>query len=147
MKEKAMTEDNLIQHSKKWDRTGILVATLCLIHCLAFPLLVVLLPATKSIFHNEIFELIIFSLGIVVGSISFFTSYKKHGIIQPMFIGLIGVGFLMMSLASSFTHSHSETQFSYYTILGGTLLIIGHLWNIRACACYCEKTCEHNHHH
>lgn len=141
-----MTDHSLIQHSKKWDRTGIFVASLCLVHCLALPFLVALIPTTEFLHSSLWIEFVVLTLGVLVGSISFFTSYKKHKMLQPMFVGLLGVAFLMYSLFDSRMHS-LQSGIHWSTVIGGSLLIAGHLWNIRACSCYCDKTCDHDHSH
>ena len=145
MKKGVMTDNSLIQHSKKWDRTGIFVATLCLIHCLALPLLLALIPTTQFLHSTLWIEFTVLSLGVLIGSISFFTSYKKHKMLQPMFVGFIGICFLLFSLIDSHTHG-LRSGLHWSTIIGGSFLIAGHLWNIRACSCYCDKTCDHDHH-
>ena len=157
-----MDKSQLLKHSRTWDRTGVAIATLCLIHCLAFPILIMLVPATQTLFNSPILEGTILGMGIVVGSISFWTSYRRHKKIYPMVLGVLGIILLLSHLVVFRTdpviHSmnHETTDWnslwSHLTIeplmvLGGALLIIGHLWNIRACHCFCDTACDHDHHH
>ena len=158
-----MNDSQLIHHSKTWDRSGVIIAGLCLAHCLAFPFIIAAIPATRVYFNNPIFEVTILSLGVIVGSISFHTSYKKHRKIYPMILGILGVAFLFANLfilpLSDGGHTHhvlsEHESFSFgnldpLMILGGLFLILGHIWNIHACHCFCDKSChspEHEHQH
>ena len=146
-----MDNNQLLKHSRKWDRTGVVVASLCLIHCLAFPLLIVMLPATRAFLDSKVLEFFILSAGISVGIVSFYTSYQQHRKIYPMVLGAAGVVFLTASLFGDplgITHSHSHVfgVIDPFMILGGLCLIGGHIWNIHACHCFCDRTCAHEEH-
>ncbi len=147
-----MNDPQLIHHSKTWDRTGVFVASLCLLHCLAFPFFIAALPATRAFFANAWLEGTILVLGIIVGSISFYTSYKKHRKIYPTLLGLLGVIFLFSNLflfPGSYGHAHDSSFIQHIDplmILGGSFLIAGHLWNIHACHCFCDTSCDHEEH-
>lgn len=151
-----MDNNELLHHSKTWDRSGVFVATLCLIHCLGLPFLVALLPTTRVLFDSRIFEIIVLGLGISVGSISFFTTYKKHRNIFPMLLGFFGVACLVTNLVlinRGSAHHHNidlspnlhSLQVDPLMIMGGIFLIAGHIWNIHACHCFCDKSCGHQH--
>lgn len=145
-----VTDPQFLKHSKIWDRTGIAIASLCLVHCILFPFLILLLPATRGVLQNPIIEGVVLFLGILVGSISFTTSYRKHRNHYPMMLGLSGVALLTLSL---FVFMESNVHFDFrgltfdpFLMLGGLLLIIGHAWNLHACHCFCEKDCSHLEH-
>ena len=151
-------DPQLLHHSKTWDRTGVIIAGLCLVHCLAFPFIIAALPVTRLYFDNPYIEITILSLGIIVGSISFFTSYKKHRKIYPMLLGALGIGFLFSNLfILPFRKGHVHYIFSEgqslslenvdpLMIIGGLFLIAGHIWNIHACHCFCDNSCHHQEH-
>lgn len=146
-----MDNSQLLKHSKTWDRTGMVVAILCIIHCALFPLLFVLLPATRAYFDSLIIESAILFLGIFIGSISFTTSYRKHGKPGPLMMGLSGVAFLTIDL---FVLSGDQGHVDLFglegihplMILGGVLLVGGHAWNLHECHCFCDKSCDHEEH-
>ena len=125
-----MSENSLIQHSKKWDRSGIIVSSLCLSHCLALPFIMIALPVSFEFLENEWIEVGLFSMGIFIGSYSFVTSFNRHRRLQPMLVGATGVAFLCWSLYSGLV---LEVHSFYYSIVGGALLVAGHIWNIKAC--------------
>lgn len=147
-----MNQHHLIEHSRKWDRTGVVVAAICLVHCLAFPLLVLLIPTTETLLNNPIVEATLLVSAILVGSISFFTSYQTHKKVGPLILGTLGVGLMVLSLFSDLEHGHSDfdslvDRLNLLMMLGGALLITGHLWNIYACHCFCDTGCKHEEHH
>lgn len=147
----AMDDKQLIKHSKFWDRAGIFVASLCLVHCLLFPFIILLLPAARQLFANPILEGVILFLGISVGSISFMTTYKKHRKPYPIMIGLTGVALLSLNLfVFAEGEAHTEVLGGFILdplmIIGGAFLIIGHAWNIHACHCFCDTRCAHGQH-
>ena len=153
-----MCVDNsqLLKHSKTWDRTGVFVASLCLIHCLATPFVAMTLPSISSFFENIWLEATILILGVTIGSASFYTSFRKHHQWGPMIIGTLGVLLMLGNLvhmATAGDHHHEEEMYHLFgtpieplIILGGFLLIVGHLWNIRECHCFCEHDCAHESH-
>lgn len=147
-----VNNSQFLRHSKFWDRTGMFVAGLCIVHCLLFPFLLIALPASRELFHSPILEGVILLAGIIAGSISFTTSYKKHRLPYPMMIGLTGVALLAINLFV-FTEDKTHVDLSGgpiavapLMILGGILLVAGHAWNLHACHCFCDKSCDHDHH-
>ena len=151
-----MKPNPLLHHSKSWDRTGVLIASLCLLHCLALPLLVGLTPAAHHFLNTPILEALILISGILVGSASFWTSYKKHRQWGPMGLGLIGISFLSWGLISDIHrpgHSAPIHDLSSFIstleipmLLGGLFMIGGHLWNQYVCHCFCDSGCSHHKH-
>ena len=151
-----MDNSELLQHSKKWDRTGIVVSSLCLIHCLGLPFIVAVIPALHSLLENPLIEVTIFSLAILIGAISFLTSYKQHKKVQPMIIGLIGIVFLLTNLYQEMISDHHEHThhledgflniINPFMVIGGLLLVSGHIWNLYACHCFCDQSCSHEEH-
>lgn len=126
------------------------VAGLCVVHCILFPFLIILLPASRGFLHNPVLEGVILFSGIIIGSISFTTSYRKHRKPWPMMLGLSGVALLTFSL---FVYIDSDAHFEIFEfpvdpfmVLGGIMLIGGHAWNLHACHCFCDKTCHHEEH-
>lgn len=156
MKNTSVDNSELLKHSKTWDRTGVFVAALCLVHCLALPFIMAAMPATRAFFDSIVLELVILFLGVVIGTISFITSFKKHRKFGPMILGALGVFFLVANLGIirwTAEHSHflgtsfrvNELEIDPLMILGGIFLVAGHMWNIHACHCFCDADCGHEH--
>ena len=129
-----------------------ILAILCILHCLLFPVLVALLPATRVVFNSIILEISILFFGILIGSISFITSFKKHRKPGPLALGFTGVLFLgidlfVLSGDKGHIDFHGLSDIHPLMIAGGLALIAGHAWNLHACHCFCDKACSHEEHH
>lgn len=144
-----MNGQELIQHSKRWDRTGLVIASLCLVHCLTLPVIVSMMPAARVYLSSTWIEGAILLAGILVGSISFLLSFQKHRQKYPILLGTLGVSLLVWSLFGGIGHLHigSTLLLSHFDPLmvgGGAFLIAGHFGNIHACHCFCDKGCKHH---
>lgn len=102
------------------DVLGISSATLCLIHCLIFPLITII-PIGLS--HNHWIDLVFASLGIyaLIGILNSKTpSYIK-------FILILSMGLILTSIIYTII-THQHTILLYF---GGIGMIIGHLLNFK----------------
>jgi hypothetical protein len=102
------------------DVLGISSATLCLIHCLIFPLITII-PIGLS--HNHWVDLVFAGIGVyaIVGILKSKTSkYIKFILSLSMSLILISV------LYTIITHHHTKLLY-----LGGIGMIIGHLLNFK----------------
>jgi hypothetical protein len=146
-----MDNSELLNHSKKWDRSGIVVSTLCLIHCLALPFLFAFIPTFNELHKNPILEIILLLIAIIVGCVSFITSYKKHRMIQPLLLGFFGIFLLVANLSFDILNPDDHMVLHRFLvnplmIFGGLCLFFGHMWNIHACHCFCDRDCSHEEH-
>lgn len=110
-----------------WDSLGIGLAGLCLVHCLASAIILTILASAGGIlFHPAIHEIgMVFA--VILGAIAMLSGFRRHGYIMPLAIGSVGLGMMMGAL--SMPHGGSEIL---YTILGITVLALGHDLNYRA---------------
>lgn len=100
-----------------WDILGISSATICLMHCLIFPIITIL---PLGISHNPLIDLLFVSIG-------FFAVVK---IIKKS--DLLICSILILSLTLVFTSILIEIAFDIHTYLiyiGGIGMIIGHFIN------------------
>ena len=136
-----MKKNQLARHSKIWDRSGILVTFVCLLHCLALPLLITAIPFGHNILRSHWLETLLLCLGVLFGSMSFLASYRQHHKLGPFLVGASGMILLIVNLTGGFfSHFvfHAEMpELEALVIAGGCLLICGHLWNMYACHCFC----------
>jgi hypothetical protein len=105
--------------TKAYDILGISSATLCLIHCVVFPLLTVI-PFGLS--HNPYIDLLFALLGLWAVLRVVKTASKSVTIVLLVSVTLIFVSVLM----DIFYHFHSNLIF-----IGGIGMVIGHLINFR----------------
>ena len=123
----------------KWDRIGIGVSGLCLIHCLALPLLLTFAPFVQLISDwHQPFHIGIFILAAPVAFISLRQGYRHHKKKLILLLGGLGCGLIFSNLLidlSADTHLHTEelTLSLLMNVAGGLLLASAHLLNIKLC--------------
>ena len=120
----------------RWDKLGIFASGLCLVHCLALPLLLPLLPALALIPHSGMHALLLIPV-IALSALAVVPGYRHHR--SRRVVGLAAAGVLLCSTAVL-----AEALFGLegwdmpLTVAGGMLLVSGHLSNLRlsrlACA-------------
>ena len=104
------------------DRTGILSASVCLIHCLVTPFIIMLFAASEFWHFGEY----------IFAAISFFAVYQASKNKPGKFIAVIlWVSCVILITAIMIKSTFEQAQ--YFTYLGGFGLISGHLLNIRNC--------------
>lgn len=123
-----------------WDRLGIGLSTLCLIHCLALPVVVSLLPMVPvpEVIHewsHPVLAVVI--LPTVVQAIRRSVHDRR---IHLFLIGGFGVILAGWAIGHSVLGFVAETLF---TLAGSVLLIVGHVLNYRH-----HRVCKnHQHQH
>ncbi|MBB6425304.1 MerC domain-containing protein [Sphingopyxis sp. JAI128] len=101
---------------------------LCLMHCLALPLLLVLLPTAADAFvRSEAFHYVAVGLAAPFALLAFALGFRRHGEVRPALFGAAGIGCLLVALFPGIDHGASIA----ITITGSLLLIAGHLINWR----------------
>ncbi len=110
------------------DKLGICVSTLCAIHCLITPLILMLLPfAGLAFLEAEGFEISILAFSLFLAISSFAVSYfKKHRNAMPMILG--GIGFNLFILGKVVSMEEAEIILS---ILGGIFVTWAHFKNMK----------------
>ena len=125
--------------SKIWDKVGICASGLCLVHCLATPVILLIFPTFKLAFleHHAIHEV----LGVLVVSsvlIAVYPQCRKHGHKDIIGFALGGVLFILAGVF--FGHDLGEELEHGLTIVGSILLLTAHVKNIKVRHGKCETT-------
>lgn len=117
-----------------WDKFGICLSSICLIHCIFLPLFLVISPHILSHNHeyveNEFFHQLIIILILVGALFAFIPAYKIHKKKLPMVLFLIGLTLIIIS--SFLDHNVS------LSILSSIFIIFAHIKNKDHC-----KKCSH----
>jgi hypothetical protein len=113
------------------DAAGAALSSLCLIHCLALPLLALLMPAAAAAgghSHGDdlLLHLLLVGIALPVSLVAFRRGLRLHGRTGPLMLGLSG--FALM-LAGAFAHGVSVQAL---TLAGGLMVAGAHLFNWRA---------------
>lgn len=112
-----------------WDGAAIGASALCLIHCLALPVLIALLPALADLLAvPESFHLAALAFAVPASAVALGTGYRRHGMLLPAAIGVMGLGLLGWGALGG----HAVATETGLSVLGSILLAAGHVWNWRA---------------
>lgn len=111
----------------KWDGLGLGIAGLCLVHCLATSVILVVLASAGGVLVDPIIHEVGLVFAIGFGVIALGKGLWDHGFVMPAAIGALGIGVM----AGALTLPHGGIEI-FYTILGVGLLALGHDLNHRA---------------
>jgi len=123
------------------DKFAVSLSLLCAIHCLALPVMLVLLPSLTALqLDNEAFH---HWMIVAVLPISFYAltmGCKKHKRYSLLFLGFTGLTLLVLAvlLGEDITGEYGEKTL---TLFGAILISSGHYWNFRLCQQHINCCC------
>ncbi|KTE16972.1 MerC domain-containing protein [Sphingopyxis sp. H115] len=101
---------------------------LCLVHCLALPLLLLALPMIAgAFFESEMFHIVAAALVVPAAGLAFVLGYRRHRALFPALLGSTGVACIVGALFPVL----AEPAAAAVTAIGSLLLIAGHVVNWR----------------
>ena len=119
-----------LSQAKPWDLAGIGASLLCIVHCVATPLLVVAVPALEILERQTHAA---FALSILcIGLLAFVPGYRRHRRWAVVLLGLVGFGLLSAGVVVPEGAMSEEAEVAL-TVLGGATLITAHLRNAYFC--------------
>jgi len=129
--EKRRAHGTLHGHANVIESAAVSASLLCLAHCVALPLFILLLPGAIGLFaSSEAFHYV--ALGLVLPSAlaAFGVGFLQHRLWLPVLFGVAGVGCLIVALSPGLARG-AET---WITVAGSLFLVTGHVmnWRMRA---------------
>ena len=122
------------------DKLAIGLSLACMIHCLALPALLVLLPSLTALqLDNEAFHFWLVFAVIPTSAYAITLGCKQHKRYQ-LFV-LCGTGLAMLIAALMLEERIGEAGEQVLTLLGSGLIVIGHWLNYRLCRLQSQKDC------
>lgn len=112
-----------------WDRIGISTSILCVVHCLATPVLVIFLPLAGSSLAHDWFHEIIIAIVVPVALWALWNGYRIHR--HNSMLWYAGFGFLFIAMSVALGHDHDLIE-KAFMIAAGLLLGYAHFLNLRA---------------
>jgi hypothetical protein len=106
------------------DRIAIALSGLCMVHCLATAVLLGLLASAGGFLGSPIIHEVGLTMAMILGAIALGKGVIEHGFIMPLAVGSLGLG--VMAGALSLPHGGNE---AFYTVLGVSILALGHRLN------------------
>lgn len=115
------------------DKLAISFSMICVVHCLAFPLLVALLPSIAILpFEPEAFHFWMVMVVIPTSMYALTLGCKKHKHFSLLAYGAVGLASL--TVAVLFGESHlGEFGEKLLTVIGAVLIAFTHLKNFKLC--------------
>lgn len=115
------------------DKAAISLSGLCLVHCLALPMLVAFYPVAFVLaLSEEFFHWVMVMLAIPISTTSLFIGCQKHEKRQVLLLG--GVGLVLLLAPFAVPHEVINEQMEVVvTVLGSLLLATAHIMNFRLC--------------
>lgn len=132
-------------HTDPWDKFGIFLSSLCAVHCLLTPFLVLAIPWLAEKFENPWVHIVLALFVVPVGLYALWSGYRHHRRKYILVLGLIGLALVTsatLELPFSFDiglHAHDEHAHDFtheiVTIVGSLFLLSAHILNLRSCRC------------
>jgi hypothetical protein len=114
------------QNGAAWDRFAMGLSALCLLHCVAPPLLIALAPTTARLLGlPEWLHAAAVFLAVPSTAIAMRQGYRHHGAVFPALMG--GAGLLLLAFGA-FAHETEALEVGA-TMAGSALLVLAHLRN------------------
>ena len=110
--------------SKLLDISGVGLSCLCLLHCMALPLLVVSAPVLAVFSENEAVHKVLVLLALPVALLAIFTTPQTRS--RPLIFGMLVVGISLL-LAGAFVEALHDYE-TPLTVVGALFLSGGHIW-------------------
>jgi len=126
------------------DKTSISLSFLCVIHCLATPLIVIMLPSLAGLpLHSEAFHLWLVVAVLPLSIYALTLGCKKHKHRRVMVFGVMGLFVLVMTVLLGHDRL-GENWEKIFTVIGASLVALGHILNYRLCQSHENVTCREN---
>ena len=129
--------------SRAWtgDDLGIFASLVCLVHCLALPAIMSILPIFMIQLSTSIFHVAMLALIIPTTFYAIWQGSKRHSNRAPIIFAVIGIAFLACEVA---LHELRLSDSHLLAPVGGAFLITCHIFNIRACkkSLHCGHHCH-----
>lgn len=121
------------KHQLFLDKLAIGFSSICILHCLALPLIVIIVPATThELVEHSWFHLLMLFAVIPTSLLAIILGYKRHRSLQVIIIGLSGMLILIFA-AFNVDHSISETAERIVTAIGSITIAFAHFKNFKFC--------------
>ena len=123
------------------DKLAISLSLMCTLHCLALPVLLVLLPSLTILqLDNEAFHIGMVALVIPCSVYALTLGCRQHQRYRLLFLGAIGLTLLVLALALG-EQRIGEIGEKILTLIGACFVAAGHWLNYRLCQAHHHKGC------
>ena len=122
------------------DRSAIGVSFLCVLHCLAVPLTLILAPSLAALpIADERIHLLLVLLVLPTSTVALTLGCRQHWLKHILVWGLTGIAILILAagLGEGILGEYGE---KVLTVVGSVLVAVGHILNFKCCR---SASCDH----
>lgn len=124
-----MPDNSRVKTSTFWDKTAVVFSGLCLVHCLALPLAVALLPFLSELDAGHLHAQLLLVV-IPVSVFAFTMGFRRHRSWAIVSVGVLGMA--VLALGGTWVHSrYGIAADRTMTIAGSAVLAVAHFFNSR----------------
>jgi hypothetical protein len=136
-----MVDGTIATRQWDWDKVGISLSTVCVVHCVLTPLAFLILPAIGYAVgeHTHGFHWFMLTLLLPVALVAFYRGWRHHHRPLPLILGVTGVAMVLSAVLFFDVHEYLTQHFAV-NIAGSAFLLLAHVQNRR-----CHSQCQHNH--
>ena len=126
---------------RKLDKLAILLSGTCLLHCLALPLLVTLVPISQgSLLEEQTFHLLMLWIILPTSLLALTSGCWKHKDITTIALGTLGLASLTLTAIAGHDFL-TPTGEKWTTVTAGLILASAHIRNFLICQ---QADCSHD---
>ncbi len=130
----------LLSHIPIIDRVGILVSSMCMVHCLALPVILPLLSLSLQGAEDSLLtHSVIAALVIPATLYAAWSGYRQHRTLLPVVLFMLGASAILIGIFVAHD-ALGESAEQIITVFGSILLIVAHVKNYRL-QHICNATC------
>jgi hypothetical protein len=132
----------LDQNRTYLDMAAVVLSGICMLHCLALPLVLTILPIVNvSLLDETTFHTLMLVVILPVSLVALTIGCRKHKDLLTLVLGIAGLGIL--TFTAIFGHDFFGLSGErLVTSLGGVILAAAHIQNYRCCR---RDDCKHDH--
>jgi hypothetical protein len=127
------------------DKIGILASGLCVVHCLALPLVLsVISVSSLDALGDERFHAVLSVFATLIATMALWQGYRRHLKWDAFLVALPGLGMLLLA-AFNPHHLIEENSERWLTVAGAVLISAAHILNrhrLKMCNCTQDTGCQ-----
>lgn len=124
-----MLDNSGVKSSRFWDKAAVILSGLCLVHCLALPVFVAVLPFLSELSSGHLHAQLLLVV-IPVSVLAFAVGFRRHRSWTVVGFGVLGM--VVLTLGGTIVHSrYGLSADRAMTVAGSAVLAIAHFFNAR----------------
>ena len=124
-----MPDNSRVSTTNFWDKAAVILSGLCLVHCLALPVLIAILPFVDALGDEHLHAELLLAV-IPISVFAFVIGFRRHRSLTVVAVGVLGMA--VLALGGTYVHSrYGIAADRAMTVAGSAILAIAHFFNSR----------------